>query len=86
MTTKDLDILHKKMLNDISNMGGHIDKIYYSTGIDNSDNMRKPNIGMAERIKIDFPDVDFNRTIVVGDSFADRLFADSIKANFILIR
>lgn len=86
MTTKDLDILHKKMLNDISNMGGHIDKIYYSTGIDNSDNMRKPNIGMAERIKIDFPDVDFNRTIVVGDSFADRLFADRIKANFILIR
>ncbi len=86
MSEKDLDTLHKQMLNAIINIGGRIDKIYFSTGIDDSDNMRKPNIGMAEKIKNDFPNVDFNKTIVVGDSFSDRLFAERIKAKFILIR
>ena len=31
------------------------------------------------------PDIDFSKTIVVGDSFADRLFANRINAKFILV-
>ena len=38
-----------------------------------------------ENIKRDFPDIDFSKTIVVGDSFADRLFANRINAKFILV-
>ena len=86
MDVKDLDILHQQMLSAIKDMNGNIDKIYYSKGVDYSDNMRKPNIGMAEQIKIDFPDVDFSKTVVAGDSFSDMLFAEKIKARFILIR
>ncbi len=86
MDVKDLDILHQQMLSEIKEMNGNIDKIYYSKGVDYSDNMRKPNIGMAEQIKIDFPDVDFSKTVVAGDSFSDMLFAEKIKARFILIQ
>lgn len=85
MSEAELTSLHDKMLLSVKEMGGKIDKIYFSTGIDDSDYMRKPNVGMAESIKKDFPEVDFKKTIVVGDSYSDRLFADRINAKFILI-
>ena len=74
------------MLSEIKKLGGSIDKVYYSKGIDNTDKTRKPNTGMAEKIKRDFPDIDFSKTIVVGDSFSDRLFANRINAKFILVQ
>ena len=37
---------------------------------------------MAEQIKHDFPHVVFDKTIVVGDSNSDRLFADNIGSKF----
>lgn len=86
MTENELLTLHECMLSEIKKLGGSIDKVYYSKGIDNTDKTRKPNTGMAEKIKRDFPDIDFSKTIVVGDSFSDRLFANRINAKFILVQ
>lgn len=86
MTENELLTLHECMLSEIKKLGGSIDKVYYSKGIDDTDKTRKPNTGMAENIKRDFPDIDFSKTIVVGDSFADRLFANRINAKFILVQ
>ena len=36
---------------------------------------RKPNIGMALQAKRDFPDIDFSKSLMVGDSASDMLFA-----------
>lgn len=85
MTLDDLEQIHKQMLIDISAMGGHIDKVYTSIGVDISDICRKPNAGMALQIEKDYPEVDFKRTIVVGDSYSDRLFAEKINAKYIQI-
>lgn len=83
MSEKELDTIHQKLIKEVESSGGRIDRIYYSTSIDNNDISRKPNIGMANQIKDDFPVVDFASSIVVGDSETDRLFANNIGAHFL---
>ena len=75
MSEKDLLEIHHKMLNEIQKHGGRIDKIYYCTAIDDTDPFRKPNTGMALQAKSDFKDIDFSRSIMIGDSESDVLFA-----------
>ncbi|MCX8075741.1 MAG: HAD hydrolase-like protein, partial [Aquificaceae bacterium] len=41
---------------------------------------RKPNIGLALQAKEVFPDIDFSKSIVVGDSVSDMEFAKRIGA------
>jgi histidinol phosphatase-like enzyme len=36
--------------------------------------MRKPNPGMAFQAKRDFPEIDFSKTIMVGNKLSDMLF------------
>lgn len=50
MTENELLTLHECMLSEIKKLGGSIDKVYYSKGIDDTDKTRKPNTGMAENL------------------------------------
>ena len=83
MSKDELNIIHKHMLNNIEEHGGKIDGIYVSTAVEDDDFSRKPNIGMAMDIKADYPDIDFSKAIVVGDSITDKIFADKIGAKSI---
>lgn len=74
-TEIDLADIHKKMVAEIENVGGRIDGIYYSTAVDDNDHFRKPNIGMFEKILRDYPDVDSDKCIMLGDSDVDCEFA-----------
>lgn len=49
MTENELLTLHECMLSEIKKLGGSIDKVYYSKGIDDTDKTRKPNIWGIER-------------------------------------
>lgn len=86
MSKNDLDMIHKQMLDAIEQHGGRIDGIYVCTAVDSNDFRRKPNIGMAIDIKNTFPTIDFTKTIVVGDSITDKIFADKIGAKFIGVK
>ena len=86
MTMPELQTIHEKMLNEISLLGGRIDKVYVSTSADNNDADNKPNIGMADSIKKDYPDVEFSKTVIVGDSASDFLFADKLNSKFVYVR
>lgn len=86
MTIEELESVHEKMIENIFKHGGRIDKIYVSTSADNNAIENKPNIGLANKIKEDFPCVDFNSTVVVGDSASDYLFADKLKSKFVYAR
>lgn len=86
MSDADLDLVHEKLINEIQAIGGRIDKIYVSTSADNEAPDNKPNTGMAYRITEDYPDVDFVKAVVVGDSISDYLFADNLNSEFIYIR
>lgn len=73
--TEDLELIHKNMMYEINFMKGRIDKIYFSPYL-NSENhpTRKPGIGMALQAKTDFPEIDFSKSIIVGDSLSDMEF------------
>ena len=75
MTRKDLEEIHAYMINEVSGQGGRIDKIYVCTDTSDHSKNRKPNTGMALQAKDDFPDIDFTKSIMAGDSISDMLFA-----------
>jgi D-glycero-alpha-D-manno-heptose 1-phosphate guanylyltransferase len=77
MTEKDLRIIHADMQAAIEGAGGRIDKIYYCTSTDNQHPDRKPNPGMAFHAKKEFPEIDFSKSITVGNKPSDMLFARS---------
>jgi D-glycero-alpha-D-manno-heptose 1-phosphate guanylyltransferase len=74
MTEADLSAIHNKMLDAIKNEGVNIDAVYYCTSLSNAALERKPNPGMAIRAKNDFPDIDFNKSVMVGNNISDMLF------------
>lgn len=72
MTDGDLEMIHNYMHRELQKIGGKLDEMYYCPNLaaDNSP-FRKPNIGMALQAKIEFPEVNFEKSILVGDSVSD---------------
>lgn len=75
MSHVDLEGIHQKMLKGVEEAGGRIEKIYFATSTDNTSFMRKPNPGMALAAKKDFPEIDFSKSIMVGNNITDMEFA-----------
>lgn len=72
---EDLELIHKNMLYEITYLGGRIDKVYFSPYLSSENHpTRKPGIGMALQAKKDFPEIDFSKSIIVGDSLSDMEF------------
>ncbi|MCA0430588.1 MAG: HAD-IIIA family hydrolase [Bacteroidetes bacterium] len=72
---EDLELIHKNMLYEINYLGGRIDKVYYSPYLEKEQHpTRKPGIGMALQAKNDFSEIEFNKSIMVGDSISDMQF------------
>ena len=74
MSEEDLTAIHDKMLAGINSAGGKVDHIYFADSIENNDPMRKPNPGMAFRAKIDFPAIEFSKSIMAGNKLSDMAF------------
>ena len=74
MTVDDLDAVHEKMLAGIEEKGGKIDAIFYATSVEDDDPIRKPNLGMAVKARQQFPEIDFSRSIMVGNNISDMEF------------
>jgi len=87
MTEKDLDDIHQKMLSFLTKEEIKIDKIYYCPHDYKKEicNCRKPDIGMALQAKNDFPDIDFKKSIMVGDSLSDIEFGKKVGIKSFLI-
>jgi len=85
MKEEDLISIHHKMLEEIKFNSGRIDKIYYCTEVLDEASCRKPNVGMGYRAKNDFPDIDFDKSVMVGDSISDIEFAESLGMKKIFI-
>ena len=84
MTEADLEDVHRHMLADIEAAGGRIDKVYTCTDLESSHSPnRKPEPGMALQAQRDFPEVAFHRSVMVGDSQSDALFARNSRMRFL---
>jgi histidinol-phosphate phosphatase family protein len=79
MTENDLQFIHDEMLKEVRKYGGRIHAIYSAIDLVEKDikQLRKPNIGMAKRAKKDFPEIDFSKSIIVGDNLTDMQFGRS---------
>ncbi|MCS7153656.1 MAG: HAD family hydrolase [Bacteroidia bacterium] len=78
MTMADLNHIHQRMKAVIKASGGRIDAIYACTALENDAPCRKPNPGMAHQAKRDFPEIEFHRSVMVGNSESDMLFGRSL--------
>ncbi len=75
MTEKDLERVHKKLHKYLDKHELTLDNIYYCPNLAKDDPpCRKPNIGMALAAKEDFPEIDFSRSLMVGDTATDIIF------------
>lgn len=75
---EDLDIIHKNMQVEIENAGGRIDRIYFCTDLDTESPNRKPNPGMGLQAINHFPDIDINKTIMIGNTISDMQFGRNL--------
>lgn len=75
---KDLDVIHKNLMEEVAVAGGKITKIYFCCDMDDLSNNRKPNPGMGLQAKQDFPEVDFSKSIMIGNTISDMEFGRNL--------
>lgn len=72
MTEDDVKKVHDFMINEVENHDGKIDKVYFCPQLKSvPDNYRKPSPKMAYMAKEDFPEIDFSKSIMIGDMNSD---------------
>jgi len=85
MTMTDLEAIHSRMLNEIQQHGGRIDKIYVCPHVESENcDCRKPKTGMGIMAKRDFPLIDFHRSLMIGDSENDMVFGRNLEMKTML--
>jgi D-glycero-D-manno-heptose 1,7-bisphosphate phosphatase len=85
MTELQLLSIHDNLIKLVNESAGRIDKIYYCTDISETSENRKPNIGMALKAKLDYSDIEFRKSIIVGDSLSDMIFGEKLGMQRVLI-
>ena len=86
MKMQDVETVHKYMLQEIENHKGRIDAIYVCPQLKSDpDNFRKPSPRMAYMAQHDFPEIDFDKSIMIGDSNSDIEFGKNAEMYTILI-
>jgi len=86
MTEEILNVIHDKMLSEVVKVSGRIDKIYYCTSTDQSAECRKPNIGMGLKAKDEYPEIEFSKSVIVGDSISDMEFGKNLGMKTVFIK
>lgn len=74
----DLELIHKNLLQSIEQAEGKIDKIYFSTDMEDTSQHRKPNTGMGLQAKKDFPEVEFSKSVMIGNTLSDMEFGRNL--------
>lgn len=79
MTVDDLASVHKYMIETIQQHGGRFTELFYCPYLAKEQHIdRKPNIGMALKAKDKYPHIDFNKSVMVGDSISDITFGKNL--------
>ncbi len=75
MDEAQLADIHRRLKETVAAAGGRIDAIYFCPHL-SADNCtcRKPNPGMALQAQVDFPDIDFTKSVMAGDTASDIQF------------
>ena len=83
----DLASMHEKMVHEFQIAGAQLDRVYAALELKGDEPfMRKPHSKMAELAKGDFPEIDFSKSIMVGDTDGDLCFGENLGMKTVLIR
>jgi histidinol-phosphate phosphatase family protein len=74
MTEEALLDIQSRMVNELKESGGRIDKLYYCTAMSDDHPNRKPNPGMAFQAQSDSASIDLRKSIMVGNRLSDMQF------------
>lgn len=86
MSEEDLQDIHRQMLQAIALCGGRIDRIYTCTDLDERSPRRKPNPDMGLEARADFPEVDFEKSVMLGNRPSDMRFGRNLGMKTIYLR
>jgi histidinol-phosphate phosphatase family protein len=79
MTLAELEAVHDHMCAGLEKAGALPDRIYTCPDLKTvPENCRKPSPKMGLQAKADFPDIDFSRSVMVGDSLSDLQFGHNL--------
>ncbi len=82
---EELHRIHAYLLEQVAKTGGRIDKIYYAAEGEDDHVNRKPNSGMAFQAKADYPQIEFARSIMIGNNLSDMQFGRNVGMKTILL-
>ncbi len=86
MTDDDLAKVHNYMLAEIEKANGRVSKVYYCAGLaKHRPFRRKPQVGMGLHAKADYPEINFKKSVMAGDSKTDMEFGKRLKMKTVLI-
>ncbi|MBL7717641.1 MAG: HAD-IIIA family hydrolase [Flavipsychrobacter sp.] len=85
MSIEALRDINDTMTNAVTSAGGRLDKIYSCTAVSDTDHNRKPNTGMGLQAREDFPEIDFRKSIIVGNSLSDMEFGKRLAMHTVFL-
>lgn len=87
MTEDDMHHLNGYIVNLIETYGGKINKIYFAPQLREEDsNYRKNGTGMGLHAKFDYPEIDFSKSILIGDSESDIEFGTKLGMKTVMLK
>lgn len=75
---EDLYQIHANMEHAIIDAGGRVDAIYYCSDMEDNSPFRKPNPGMGRQAAEQFPGIDLQKAIMVGNTISDMEFGRNL--------
>lgn len=85
MTLESLREINSNMRNAIIDNGGRLDKVYSAIAVTDDDHNRKPNTGMGLQAQEDFPNIDFKKSIMIGNSVSDMEFGKRLSMQTVFL-
>lgn len=79
MTAEQLVTLHDTMYRKVMDAKGRIDAVYFCPKLASENPIcRKPEAGMAYQAQRNFPEINFKKSVMVGDSLSDMGFGSKV--------
>ena len=87
MSIDDLSTIHTNMVTEVITRGGRIDYVFSAVNLKGAlDDQRKPNPFMANKAKDMFPNIEFEKSVMIGDTNSDILFGKNLGMKTVLIK
>ena len=87
MTERNVLEVYSYMCDQIHRSMGRVDKCFFAPNLVGAEeDLRKPGPVMAEMAKLEFPEIEFERSIMVGDTDSDILFGKNLGMKTVRIK